>query len=215
MDAQAAAWRDHPASCLLTCTSTWRAKRKHSGEIDTSRSATSQTTVLPAHPLARTDPSAWSRTATQGHESSSRRGDRISRRRRSTPLSWEDCKTIEATRAQVMRRRGLCPSEPRILLFADHEAGGLAHEHAYQYAAASLMDAVDRALSGKDGDPPRQAVASQIASTCWRLGCRTNPLECGIRHTYSTTGPFARVCPCAVSATYFGIGATSAAAHAA
>ena len=70
---------------------------------------------------------------------------------RSTPISLETCKSIEAVRAEVLRRRGFCPSEPRLLIFAAHEAGGLNHEHSYQYAATSLVDAAAEASNA-----PRQ-----------------------------------------------------------
>ena len=68
------------------------------------------------------------------------------------------------------------------MIFAPHEAGGLAHEHTYQYAAAASIDTFDWVLSGGEGAPSRQALASHIALTCWRLGCRTHPLEWAPEH---------------------------------
>ena len=51
-------------------------------------------------------------------------------------------------------------------------------EHAYTYAAAALIDQVDRALSAVEGEPARVAVESSLAHTLRRLGCRSdNPLE--------------------------------------
>ena len=51
-------------------------------------------------------------------------------------------------------------------------------EHAYTYAAAGLIDQVDRALSAVEGEPARVAVESSLAHTLRRLGCRSdNPLE--------------------------------------
>ena len=58
---------------------------------------------------------------------------------------------IEAARATALRQRGICPGEPRIQMFAPHEAGGLSHEHTYQYAAASLVDEFDWVLNGDAG----------------------------------------------------------------
>ena len=50
-------------------------------------------------------------------------------------------------------------------------------EHAYTYAAAALIDQVDRALSAVEGEPARVAVESSLAHTLRRLGCRSdNPL---------------------------------------
>ena len=54
-------------------------------------------------------------------------------------------------------------------------------EHAYTYAAAALIDQVDRALSAVEGEPARVAVESKqpsaVAHTLRRLGCRSdNPL---------------------------------------
>ena len=50
-------------------------------------------------------------------------------------------------------------------------------EHAYTYAAAALIDQVDRALSAVEGEPARVAVEGSLAHTLRRLGCRSdNPL---------------------------------------
>ena len=91
---------------------------------------------------------------------------------RGTPVPWAVCASIEAVRCETLRRRGICPAEPRIMIFAPHEAGGLNHEHTYQYAAAANIDTFDWVLGGGTGAPSRQALASHIALTCWRLGCR-------------------------------------------
>ena len=52
-------------------------------------------------------------------------------------------------------------------------------EHAYTYAAAALIDQVDRALSAVEGEPARVAVESSLAHTLRRLGCEviTRPLD--------------------------------------
>ena len=45
------------------------------------------------------------------------------------------------------------------------------------------MEQIDRALAGLDGEPHTRVVASAIARTCWRLGCRTqSPLEWHPKH---------------------------------
>ena len=45
------------------------------------------------------------------------------------------------------------------------------------YAAAALIDQVDRALSAVEGEPARVAVEGSLAHTLRRLGCRSdNPL---------------------------------------
>ena len=59
---------------------------------------------------------------------------------RSTPVPFAVCTEIEAVRAEALQRRGICPSEPRILIFAPPEAGGCGHEHSYPYASAALLD---------------------------------------------------------------------------
>ena len=45
-------------------------------------------------------------------------------------------------------------------------------EHAYTYAAAALIDQVDRALSAVEGEPARAAVeqpnAHSTSRVCWR-----------------------------------------------
>lgn len=101
---------------------------------------------------------------------------------RATPVPYSVCAAIETARADALRRRGICPGEPRIQMFAPHEAGGLQHEHTYQYAAAALIDEFDWVLSGDAGAPARQALASHIALSCWRLGCRVHPLTWDAAH---------------------------------
>ena len=53
-------------------------------------------------------------------------------------------------------------------------------EHAYTYAAAALIDQVDRALSAVEGEPARVAVESSLAHTLRRLGCRSDNPEAGM-----------------------------------
>ena len=67
---------------------------------------------------------------------------------RATPLPFSVCASIETARAEALRRRGICPGEPRILMFSPYHAGGLQHEHVYQYAAAAFVDEFDWVLSG-------------------------------------------------------------------
>ena len=102
---------------------------------------------------------------------------------RATPLRWHDCQKIERARAYAMRVRGFTPTIPRIQMYAATAEGGLGHAHAYQAAAAALVDQIDRALCGGDGEPARVAVEAAVASTCWRLGCRTDPLTWDPQHT--------------------------------
>ena len=80
-------------------------------------------------------------------------------------------------RAEVLQRRGISPAAPRLPIFAPCEAGGLGHEHTYQIAASAFVDQVDRMLSSSAGAPARDVAAGHIAAGCWRLGCRTHPLE--------------------------------------
>ena len=101
---------------------------------------------------------------------------------RATPLRWSDCQKIERARAYAMHVRGFTPTVPRVQMYAAPTEGGLGHAHAYQAAAAALIDQVDRALCGGDGEPARVAVEAAIASTCWRLGCRADPLAWDPQH---------------------------------
>lgn len=101
---------------------------------------------------------------------------------RATPLRWRDCQQIERARAHAVRQRGFSPSVPRLQVYAGPGEGGLGHAHAYQTAAAALVDQIDRALCGGDGEPARVAVEAAIASTCWRLGCRGDPLAWDPQH---------------------------------
>ena len=102
---------------------------------------------------------------------------------RATPLRWHDCQKVERARAYAMRVRGFTPTIPRVQMYAATAEGGLGHAHAYQAAAAALVDQIDRALCGGDGEPARVAVEAAVASTCWRLGCRTDPLTWDPQHT--------------------------------
>ena len=103
---------------------------------------------------------------------------------RSTPLSMADCKAIEGARAVAMQQRGFSPSVPHLQIYANARDGGLQHEHAYRVAAAALIDQIDRALCGAEGEPHRAAVKSAIVGACRRLGCRGySPLEWSRRST--------------------------------
>ena len=95
---------------------------------------------------------------------------------RSTPMTWASCQQIEAVRAEVMARRGICASTPRAAIYLTGEAGGAGHMHAYQYAAAAYIDQFHRALGGGLGEPVRAAVSERVAVTCQRLGCTQEPL---------------------------------------
>ena len=70
---------------------------------------------------------------------------------RSTPIPWSTCKEIEAVRAEVLQRRGICPAAPRLPIFAPCEAGGLGHVHTYQIAASAFIDQIDRMVSSGEG----------------------------------------------------------------
>ena len=52
-----------------------------------------------------------------------------------------------------------------------------AHQHAYVYAAAAIVDQFDRNLCAPEGTPGRIAVEAAIVQTCTRLGCRQHPLQ--------------------------------------
>ena len=102
---------------------------------------------------------------------------------RSTPLSMADCKAIEGARAVAMQQRGFSPSVPHLQIYANARDGGLQHEHAYRVAAAAVIDQIDRALCGAEGEPHRAAVKSAIVGACRRLGCRGySPLEWSPEH---------------------------------
>jgi hypothetical protein len=78
---------------------------------------------------------------------------------RSTSLRWKDCEAIERARTAAMTRRGFSAGRPKLQMYADAEEGGLQHAHVYRVAAAALVDQIDRALCGYDGEPHREAVA--------------------------------------------------------
>ena len=97
---------------------------------------------------------------------------------RSTVITWEDCQSIEQVRASALNAKGYSVGIPRLQIYDVKERGGMGMEHAYTYAAAALIDQVDRALSAVEGEPARVAVESSLAHTLRRLGCRSdNPLE--------------------------------------
>ena len=110
-------------------------------------------------------------------------GGVIGYRGRSTILTWDDCKAIEASRVLALRQRGYTPGIPQVQIYETPEEGGMGHEHAYAIAAAALIDQVDRALCARDGEPHRIAVIAAIEQTCYRLGCRgVAPIEWEPRH---------------------------------
>ena len=110
-------------------------------------------------------------------------GGVIGYRGRSTTLTWDDCRAIEAARVLALRQRGFTPGVPHVQIYETPEEGGMGHEHAYAIAAAALIDQVDRALCARDGEPHRIAVIAAIEQTCYRLGCRgTAPIEWEPRH---------------------------------
>mmetsp|Transcript_58631 Transcript_58631/g.154055 ORF Transcript_58631/g.154055 Transcript_58631/m.154055 type:complete len:227 (-) Transcript_58631:21-701(-) len=89
---------------------------------------------------------------------------------------------LEATRQQVRKKMvqilRVIGRIPVLQIYANARDGGLQHEHAYRVAAAALIDQIDRALCGAEGEPHRAAVKSAIVGTCRRLGCRGySPLE--------------------------------------
>ena len=105
---------------------------------------------------------------------------------RSTPMTWKCCQQIEAVRAEVLARRGICASTPRAAIYLPGEAGGAGHMHAYQYAAAAYMDQFHRALGGGLGEPVRTAVSERVAATCRCLGCTQAPLTWHPVHLMNT-----------------------------
>ena len=79
-------------------------------------------------------------------------------------ITWEACQKIEAVRAAVLRAKGRAPGTPRLQIFASYEEGGMgAHQHAYVYAAAAIVDQFDRNLCAPEGTPGRVAVETAKA----------------------------------------------------
>jgi hypothetical protein len=72
---------------------------------------------------------------------------------RSTVITWEDCQSIEQVRASALNAKGYSVGIPRLQIYDVKERGGMGMEHAYTYAAAALIDQVDRALSAVEGEP--------------------------------------------------------------
>ena len=95
---------------------------------------------------------------------------------RATPMTWEHCNEIEEARLQMLNQRELCAKTPRAAVYISTEAGGLAHQHAYQWASAAFIDQIHRALNGGCGEPAREAITERIATTCARMGCKGPPL---------------------------------------
>ena len=97
---------------------------------------------------------------------------------RATVMRQADADAIEAARTDAaVRNRGFERGE-RATVYGTREGGGMGACHAYQECAAVYIDQIDRAITMSEGVPVRVAVASAIAVTCWRLGCRTrSPIE--------------------------------------
>ena len=96
---------------------------------------------------------------------------------RSTVITWEDCVKIEHARVAALQAKGVTEGVPRRQIYGSPTHAEMGHEHAYVIAAAALRDQIDRALCGREGEPARAVVEEAIAKTCYRLGCRTHPLE--------------------------------------
>ena len=107
---------------------------------------------------------------------------------RSTPVPWEVCKSIEAVRAEVLQRRGICPAAPRLPIYAPCAAGGLGHTHAYQIAASAFIDQIDRMINSDANTPAREVATAHLAAGCWKLGCRVHPLEWWPTHLMDQLG---------------------------
>ena len=82
---------------------------------------------------------------------------------RSTPITYEDCKTIEAEKTAVLNAQHIAPPVPKGPIYATLHGGGLQFEHTYACAAAALADQIDRAL----GAP--------TDSTDWHQPMRASP----------------------------------------
>ena len=89
---------------------------------------------------------------------------------RSTAIGWEACEEIEHVRAEVLKQRGYTSGTCRAQIHADRDAGGLDHRHAYQHAAAVLVDEIERALDAGPSTPAGMAVEAHMKATCVRLG---------------------------------------------
>ena len=96
-------------------------------------------------------------------------------RARGVCIRWEDAQEIEKARAAGLVQRGVICGVPRLQMY--ETGAGMGHEHAYCVAAASFVDEIDRMLCGHRGAPARGVAEACIAKTCYRLGCRTAPLE--------------------------------------
>ena len=89
---------------------------------------------------------------------------------RSTVIRRVDAEEIETVRIATLRARGYLGAETA-QAYDDH---GARHRHTYTHAAAALVDQIDRAMAGGQGEPARVAVESAMAATLMRLGCRTD-----------------------------------------
>ena len=90
---------------------------------------------------------------------------------RATPMARAVCHGIDVEMRRVLAalgHRGRCGQV--LQAYAPVKAGGLGLEPAACTAAAALCDELSRALAGRDGEPARLAIESQIALTCHRLG---------------------------------------------
>lgn len=95
---------------------------------------------------------------------------------RATPIRYEDCAAIEEARAAVLRHRKWHTGDPSNI-YAGKEAGGMAHEHAYQIAVAAYVDQIDAVMACGEGEPAREAMNARIAQVCDGLGCDVTPQE--------------------------------------
>ena len=70
----------------------------------------------------------------------------------------------------MLRRRGLAAGDDALQVYASRDAGGMDHRHAYQVAAAALVDEVGKALEAPEGTPAREAVEAHVRAVCVRWG---------------------------------------------
>ena len=97
---------------------------------------------------------------------------------RSTPLTYEDCVSIEAAKVKAFKANHYLVAEPRSAMYDTYHAGGMEEEHAYAVAGAAIIDQVDRALGAPEHSTARRMVVAAIQETVLRLGGRPgNPLE--------------------------------------
>ena len=100
---------------------------------------------------------------------------------RATAIGKAACDEIEKVRMEVLRQRGLAAGDDALQVYASRDAGGMDHRHAYQVAAAALVDEVGKALDAPEGTPAREAVEAHVRAVCIRWGWtgRESMRECG------------------------------------